>query len=327
MSNVTAGRNPRRRRRSDWDGAWKEALQQFFRPFLDLLFPDIHALVDWTHEPVFLEQELRQVIRRTKRQKRAVDKLARVWLMDGNQTVLLIHVEFQHQVEHDLPARLYNYNTRIYALLQEHVMTAAVLGDNDPRWRPSEFRFEIGGFESRTTFPIAKLLDYEPQWEMLEQSSNPFAVIVMAHLKALATMKQPETRLEWRVRLATSLYERGYSEGQVLQLVNFIDWLMVLDDEREERFDETMRIYEAEHTMETLSPYQKRFIARGKLEGKLEGKREDLLIFLGARFEQAPEDIVVAVNRIESPDLLTRLLIAAGQVATLGDFRDLLTSG
>jgi hypothetical protein len=47
---------------------------------------------------VFLEQELRQVMRRTKRQKRAVDKLARVWLVDGIETVLLIHVEFQHQL-------------------------------------------------------------------------------------------------------------------------------------------------------------------------------------------------------------------------------------
>jgi hypothetical protein len=104
--------------------------------------------------------------------------------------------------------------------------------------------------------------------------------------------------------------------------INFIDWLMVLDEEREERFDETMRIYEAEHTMETLSPYQKRFIAKGKIEGK----REDLLVIIGTRFEQAPEDIVAAVNRIESPDLLTRLLVAAGQVATLGDFRSLLPS-
>ena len=74
--------------------------------------------------------------------------------------------------------------------------------------------------------------------------------------------------------------------------------------------------------METLSPYQKRFIAKGKLQGE----REALLVFLGARFEQPPDDIVAAVNRIESPDLLTRLLIAAGKVATLGDFRKLLPS-
>ena len=83
-----------------------------------------------------------------------------------------------------------------------------------------------------------------------------------------------------------------------------------------------MRKYEAENTVETLSPYQKRFIAKGKLEGK----REDLLVFLGSRFEEAPDDIVAAVNQIESPDLLTRLLIAAGQVATLGDFRKQLPS-
>ncbi|WP_276330886.1 hypothetical protein [Stutzerimonas kirkiae] len=30
----------------DHDSPWKEALEVFFRPFLQLLFPDIEALVD-----------------------------------------------------------------------------------------------------------------------------------------------------------------------------------------------------------------------------------------------------------------------------------------
>ena len=32
-------------------------------------------------------------------------------------------------------------------------------------------------------------------------------------------------------RLATSRYAHGYTNEQVVQLINFIDWLMVLDDE------------------------------------------------------------------------------------------------
>ena len=36
-------------------------------------------------------------------------------------------------------------------------------------------------------FPIAKLLDYESRWQELESSDNPFAIIVMAHLKTKAT--------------------------------------------------------------------------------------------------------------------------------------------
>jgi hypothetical protein len=307
-----------RQKRTDWDGAWKEAIQQLFPAFLKLLFTDVHALIDWKQEPIFLEQELRQVTRRAKRGKGAVDKLARVRLLDGIQATLLIHIEFQNQVELDLTERLYAYNIGIYSLLRERVMTTAVLGDNDPRWRPAEFGYTIGSFETRMRFPVAKLLDYESHWTMLENSDNPFAVIVMAHLKALPTMGQPESRLEWKVRLATSLYERGYSEMQIQQLVDFIDWLMVLDDRSDAHFDQIMLKYEEEHTMETLSPYQKRFIAKGK--------REAIMDLLEARFGQVPEEIIDSINRIVRPREFKRLLLAASQVTTLREFFSVLPS-
>ena len=131
-------------KRIDWDGAWKEAIQQFFPAFLALLFPEEHRLIDWMHEPVFLEQELRHVTRRAKRGKGAVDKLVRVWMLDGSESTLLVHMEFQHQVDPDLPKRLYTYNTRIYSLLQEQVMTVVVLGDADLNWRPAEFGYRLG---------------------------------------------------------------------------------------------------------------------------------------------------------------------------------------
>ena len=38
--------------RADWDGAWKEAIQQLFPAFLELLFPAVYALIDWTQQPV-----------------------------------------------------------------------------------------------------------------------------------------------------------------------------------------------------------------------------------------------------------------------------------
>ena len=32
---------------SDYDGAWKYALEQYFEPFLAFFFPDVHAAIDW----------------------------------------------------------------------------------------------------------------------------------------------------------------------------------------------------------------------------------------------------------------------------------------
>jgi hypothetical protein len=43
-------------------------------------------------------------------------------------------------------------------------------------------------------FPVVKLLDYESQWSMLESSTNPFAVMAIAHLKTQATNGNPLSR-------------------------------------------------------------------------------------------------------------------------------------
>ena len=47
---------------SEFDTAWKEALEWFFEPFLAFFFPHAHAGVDWSHEPEFLDKELQQVV-------------------------------------------------------------------------------------------------------------------------------------------------------------------------------------------------------------------------------------------------------------------------
>ena len=328
MPDARSPKQSSRQKRIDWDGAWKEAIQQFFPAFLQLLFPDVYAIIDWTQEPIFLEQELRQVTRRAKRGKGAVDKLARVRLLDGSQMTLLIHIEFQNQVDLDLPARLYTYNIRIYSLLQEPVITLAVLGDGDPQWRPNEFGYAIADFETRMRFPVAKLLDYESHWSTLEQSANPFAVIVMSHLRALATMGQPESRLEWKLRLAKSLYDRNYAETQIQELINFIDWLMVLDENRDTRFDEIMRKYEEDNTMPTISPYQKRFIAKGKQEGRSEGLQEGrsemghelLRELLEERFGPLSLESIEKVNGLTENQIkdLARRLMRAQNIAELG---------
>lgn len=45
----------------DYDGAWKNALDAYFPDFLALLWPTLHAQIDWTHKPVFLDKELQRL--------------------------------------------------------------------------------------------------------------------------------------------------------------------------------------------------------------------------------------------------------------------------
>src|SRR5262249_24120171 len=63
---------------------------------------------------------------------------------------------------------------------------------------------------------------------VLEASTNPFAKVVLAHLKARETRDNPVDRHAWKIRLVRGLYERGFSARDVRELFRVIDWLMEL---------------------------------------------------------------------------------------------------
>ena len=64
--------------RDDYDSPWKEALERYFPDFLALLFPRIHAAIDWSKGYAFLDKELQQVVRDAEHGRRHADKLAQV---------------------------------------------------------------------------------------------------------------------------------------------------------------------------------------------------------------------------------------------------------
>jgi hypothetical protein len=94
--------------------------------------------------------------------------------------------------------------------------------------RPTSDTYGRWGFRSGTDFPSARLLDYRGQWQALEASTNPFATVVMAHLKTLETRHAPADRQARKVRLVKGLYDRGLSGEDVTELVRCIDRLMDL---------------------------------------------------------------------------------------------------
>jgi hypothetical protein len=48
---------------ADYDGAWKEALERYLRPFLEFCFPAAAKGIDWAVPLEFLDQELQEIVR------------------------------------------------------------------------------------------------------------------------------------------------------------------------------------------------------------------------------------------------------------------------
>lgn len=179
---------------SDFDSPWKEALDSFFEVFLEFFFPAIYAEIDWSRGHEMLDQELQQVVREAKLGRRHVDKLVKVWRTDGAETWVLIHVEVQSQVDEDFARRMYVYNYRVFDRYNREVASLAVLADERTDWRPNEFRYSLWGCTAGLKFPVVKLLDHASDEAALEKHANPFALVVLAHLKTQQTQADPTTR-------------------------------------------------------------------------------------------------------------------------------------
>ncbi len=118
---------------------------------------------------------------------------------------------------------------------------------------------------------VVKLRDYNERWRELEASENLFAIVVMAHLKTRATRHDPEDRLRWKIQLVRHLYKADHERQDVLELLRFIDWVLRLPLELEQRFDEDMERFEAETKMRYVTTWERKGIEKGIETGLQQG--------------------------------------------------------
>jgi hypothetical protein len=80
---------------TDLDSPWKEVLDQFFPLSVAFLFSDIYQDIDWQRRYEALDQELQQIMHDAEVGKRLADKLFKVWLKNGEEAWVLVHIELQ----------------------------------------------------------------------------------------------------------------------------------------------------------------------------------------------------------------------------------------
>ncbi|WP_416350934.1 Rpn family recombination-promoting nuclease/putative transposase [Rivularia sp. UHCC 0363] len=274
--------------------------------------------MDWGRGYEFLEQELLQIVGEAEIGKRFVDKLVKVWKQNGEETWVLIHIEIQSQVDKEFAKRMYTYNYRIFDRYGKQVASFAVLGDTQESWRPKEYSYELWGSRASLQFPVIKLLDYEANWNQLEASENPFAVIVMAHLRTQASSQNPEARLQWKLGLIRRLYQKGYTRDKIIKLIQLLDWMMTLPKELEIACNKEIRQYE-EQPMPYITTFE-RF-------GMLENQRENIIEVLEVRFGEVPADLIAQINElgdIEDMSGLKQLHKQAVTINSLEEFGQIL---
>jgi hypothetical protein len=254
--------------RDQFDSPWKEILEAYFQDFVQFFFPQIHDEIDWSRGYDFLDQELQQIAKDAEIGKRLADKLAKVWKLTGEETWVLIHIEIQSQENTGFNERMFVYYYRLRDKYNLPIASLAILGDERETWLPQPFATELWGCRVQFEFPIIKLLDYAARWDELEASQNPFAIVVMAHLKTKETRNDAVARKEWKFRLTRGLYERGYERQDIINLFRFIDWVLDLPENLKRSFRDELAEYERERQMPYVTSIERMGIEQGIEQGR-----------------------------------------------------------
>lgn len=298
---------------ADYDSPWKNALEAYFEECIHFFFPAIAREVDWKRGYLFLEKELQQVAKNAAIGRRYADKLVRLYRKDGSHEWVLMHVEVQGQKKGDFSERMYTYNYRIFDLFHRKVASIALLADDNPTWRPDHFSYELWGSRAGLWFPSVKLLDYREKWNELEASANPFASVVMAHLKAVETRDDSEQRYRWKLFLIKRLYRLGYDKKDVIQLFEFIDWVMSLPEELEKGLWTEIQRFVEETKMKYVSSVERIGIQQGMQQGMQQGSLSLLCRLIERRFKVAADlvrPMLEGLSREQIEDLGERFLEA-----------------
>jgi hypothetical protein len=304
--------------RDEYDLPWKDVIESHFEDFMSFFFPQIHTEIDWSRGHEFLDQELSQVVRDAEIGKRLVDKLVKVWTRSGDETWVLLNIEIQSQEELNFSARIFTYYYRLRDRYNVPIVSLVILGDERSTWRPGAFQLAKWGCEVDFRFPIVKLLDYEEHWADLETSSNPFSIVVMAHLKTKATRKDFPARREWKFRLTRMLYERDYSRQDILTLYRFIDWILELPEELKQGFRDDLKRYEEEKQMPYVTSIERMGIEQGRQEERSR-QRSLILRQLVRQVGVVPEPLIASIEKlpIEQLESLAEALLDFTQLNDL----------
>jgi len=304
-----------------FDEAWKKVIERFFPQFLRFFVPELYADVDFSEQFTFLDKEMEQLAQRSLKGSKFVDKLVQVYLKDGSERWILVHIEVQAEEDEEFSLRMFRYFYRIFDRYGKPVVSVAILAS--PESEAATGRFELKEYGSGIEFQYLtrKLMNYER--EALEKDDNPIAMVVLA-AQERERLRRGGERFNAKWYLIRKLYERGYSREEIIGLFEFIDWVIQLNDAEENQFWENVKTLEEENKMPYVTIGERIGIQKGLQQGALAEGREMILEALEERFGGVPTPVSDAIHQIEATDRLRALLRQAIRSASQEEFQQAL---
>jgi hypothetical protein len=306
--------------KEEWDGPWKEALDSLALVF-ELFWPDVRGAVALDKGWTSLEQELQKLTPDSSSGLLRVDKLFEM-VAQGTGDPRFAHFEAQMAKDLELPWRMFKYGRRAGEHFNQPVGRFAILGDEDPGWRPTSYREGVLGCEDTFTFRVVKLSEWRGRIAELEHGDNLFGLFLCAHLETMATKGDVSRRQEAKFRILANLLRRDILPADLQRWYRLIDWIMKLPEAANRavwlRLEELKEPKAMSHiTFAEIYGHEK---------GLKEGVKVSLRAALEAKFPQEGAALAAEFAGEENVERLKALHRAAVLAESPDDFRSRASS-
>ena len=249
----------------DYDSLLKEFVSDFFPEFVAFAHPQLHQDIDWGKGYTFLEQELINALKgrwKMKGKKKLTDKLVRVTLLNGEEQIIFIHIEFQHSPDAAFSRRMEEYRMFINLKFDFPPLTAFVIFTDAPP--PAQaLLYEQQCYGTHVSYQYNSLIPaLMDEATLLEQANNPIAVAALCAKYNYESRNNPEMRRSFKQYLADLAFMEKADIEKVIKILIFVKDFMKLPPRLEEAFMETnySKLFPKEEKM-TVSKSTKEFAA------------------------------------------------------------------
>jgi len=202
------------------DQLWKTIIEDLFDEFVKFFIPLLYDVIDFSKGIISRDTELQKIVKKSKELNKYGDKLVQVYLKDGTEQWILIHIEIQGYKDELFSERMFRMFYRIYDRYNKKIVALAIFTDGIKNYKPNKFEYEY--FKTKLNYEYFTYKILEQEEKELEKSENAFALVILAGLYTLKTEGKTNSKIEQRYifkkKLTELLRERGYSKEKILNL-------------------------------------------------------------------------------------------------------------
>nr|WP_121273443.1 hypothetical protein [Pedobacter schmidteae] len=279
---VQQKRKAKRKRPKKDDFLWKAILEDISEDFLRFFFPDADQLFDMNRKCEYLDKEFDPLFPQEETgagRVRYVDKLLKVFLKDGGEKWISVHVEVQHQRgKEDFSTRMLRYWYLMKARHNVSITALAILTGSNKSFRPGPYVEEYLGTRLTYEYNVYKILDQRE--DELKANPNPFALVILVALSAIKQKRVNDRELKAiKHELNHELLKKKLDSSKHKSIVNFIKYYVNFENPKMMiTFDKELEKLSGRTTTMGTEEYllQKR-TAEGIAEGEARGRHKEAL--------------------------------------------------